>query len=220
MQRRDFNSMLALTGLAASGSVALAQPAPAAPVEGRQFRRLAPPLATPPGKVEVIEVFMYTCPHCFKFDTPLSQWAKAHAADVTLRRVAVGANTMTGLTQRMFFALQAMGVEDALHQPVFSAIHVGGADVTSESGVFDLAGRLGVDMAKFKQAYNSFSVVGKCRQANQFMQDTGIDSVPTLIIGGRFVTSPSMAGAPGASEVEDGARALQIADVLVKRARG
>ncbi|MBV8603204.1 MAG: thiol:disulfide interchange protein DsbA/DsbL [Pelomonas sp.] len=216
MQRREFNSLLALAGLAAS-PLAMAQ---ADPVEGRQFRRLSPPLPTAAGnKVEVLEMFMYTCPHCFKFDTPLAQWAKAHAADVSLRRIAVGANTMTGLTQKMFFALQAMGVEEALHTPVFSAIHVGGADVTSESGVFDLAARLQVDMGKFKQAYNSFAVSGKCRQANQLMQDTGIDSVPTLIVGGRFVTSPSMAGTPGASEIIDGQRALQVADALVKRAK-
>jgi len=215
MQRRDFNSLLALAGLAAS-PLALAQPEP---VEGRQFRRLAPPLPTSPGKLEVMEVFMYSCPHCFKFDAPLSQWAAAHAGDVTLRRLAVGANTMTGFTQKMFFALQVMGVEEALHTQVFSAIHVGGADISSESAVFDLAARLRVDMGKFKQAYNSFAVSGKCRQANQLMQDTGIDSVPTLIIGGRFVTSPSMAGGAGVDEVTSGQRALVVADALVKRAK-
>jgi len=215
MQRREFNSLLALAGLAAS-PLALAQ---SEPIEGKQFRRLQPPLPSSPGKIEVVELFMYTCPHCFKFDTPLSQWARAHAADVTLRRIAVGANTMTGLTQKMFYALQAMGVEEGLHTSVFSAIHVSGADVTSESGVFDLAARLHVDMGKFKQAYNSFAVSGKCSQANQMMHDTGIDSVPTLVIAGRFVTSPSMAGTPGMSEEADGQRALQVADALLKRAK-
>ena len=49
-----------------------------APVSGVEYTTLAAPQAVPAGKkVEVIEFFMYHCPHCNSLEPQLSEWVKS-----------------------------------------------------------------------------------------------------------------------------------------------
>jgi thiol:disulfide interchange protein DsbA len=219
MKRRDFSALAGLSGVAALALPGLSQ-AQGGPVEGRQYQRLGQPLPTAPGKIEVIEFFWYGCPHCFVFDPALEAWVKQLPADVSFRRVHVGFNGMVKLHQRLFFALEAMGKEAEVHQRVFNAFHVERRDLSDEKSIVALVAGMGLDAAKFKDAFNSFGVQTKAQQATKLSEDYRIDGVPTLAIGGRFLTSPSMAGARGQSEQALGAQALQVADFLVKQVRG
>ena len=213
MKRRDFSAVL---GLSAVSGLALAQ---GAPVEGRHYQRLSQPLPTPPGKVEVLEFFWYGCPHCFAFDPVLEAWVKQLPADVTFRRVHVGFRANIKLHQRLFYALEAMGKEAELHARVFNAFHRDRLNLDDENAIFNLAGTLGLDVAKFKEAYSSFGVVSKSQQANKLTDSFRIDGVPSLGIGGRFLTSPSMAGTRNDSEIVLGQRAVAVADYLIQLAR-
>jgi len=217
MKRRDFSALAGLSGLA------LAMPglshAQGGPVEGRQFLRLAQPLPATPGKIEVVEFFWYGCPHCFVFDPVLENWIKQLPADVAFRRVHVGFNAMVKLHQRLFFALEAMGKEAEVHERVFNAFHKERLDLNDEKSILALVGRMGLDAAKFKDAFNSFGVNAKCLQAIKLSESYRIDGVPALGIGGRFLTSPSMAGARGQSEIALGQQAVAVADYLIKLAR-
>ena len=81
---------------------------------------------------------------------------------------------------------------------------------------------LGIDPAKYQDAYNSFGVVTKCQQAEKLSEAYRIDGVPSIGIAGRFLTSPSDAGKGAAQrlpEFELGQKALQITDFLIQRAR-
>jgi thiol:disulfide interchange protein DsbA len=224
MLRRDFSAAFALLG---ASSLPVLVPGQASaqggtPVEGRQFQRLGQPLPTTAGKVEVIEFFWYGCPHCFVFDPTLEAWVKQLPADVSFRRLHVGFNAMVKLHQRMFFALEAMGVEAQVHAGVFSAFHVQRLSLNDEASITAMLVKLGVDAAKFKAAFNSFGVQTKALQATKLSEDYRIDGVPTLAIGGRFVTSPSMAGngISGLTEEGLGRNAIIVADYLVKQSRG
>ncbi|MBV8501031.1 MAG: thiol:disulfide interchange protein DsbA/DsbL [Paucibacter sp.] len=210
MQRRNCLSLLAL---AAGSPLALAQ---GTPQEGVDYRRLSQPLATStPGKIELIEFFWYGCPHCFVFDPALKQWLSALPADVSFRRVHVGFGALHRLHQRFFYALEALGLEDTLHDRVFKAFHVDNENVDSDNALQALAIKLGVDGAKFRQAWASFGVQSKCMQATRLSEDFRIDGVPSLGIGGRFLTAPSMAGRRGMSEQQIGMAALRVTDYLL-----
>ncbi len=189
MLRRDFSAaLLGATALPLlTPGTATAQ---GGPVEGRHYQRLGQPLPTPPGKVEVIEFFWYGCPHCFVFDPTLEAWVKQLPADVSFRRVHVGFNAMVKLHQRLFFALEAIGAEAQAHAGIFNAFHVQRLNLTDEDSITAMVGKLGVDTAKFKAAFNSFGVNTKAQQATKLSESYRIDGVPTLGIGGRFVTSP------------------------------
>jgi thiol:disulfide interchange protein DsbA len=142
-------------------------------------------------------------------------------ADVSFRRVPVGQQKILQLHQRMFYTLQAMGaLSPQVHSGIFNAIHRGGVELDDEAAMAALMGKLGVDTAKFKATFNSFAIPSKLAQGQKLAEACGVESVPALVVGGRWRTSPSMAGAPGQSEQQDGQQALAVADFLIKLSRG
>ena len=214
MKRRDFSALLATTPLAGS---ALAQ---GGPIEGRQYTVLDQPLATPPGKIEVVEFFWYGCPHCYAFEPLIEAWSKQLPADVVFRKAHVAFRANVKLHQRMFYALEALGKEAAVRPAIFKAMHEQGQSLDDAKSQAKFLSALGVDPAKYQDAYNSFGVQTKCTQAEKLSDGYRIDGVPSLGIGGRFLTSPSMVGAgQRLPEHELGQRALQVADFLIQRAR-
>ena len=214
ISRRDFSVCLAATGLPA---LSLAQGA--APVEGKQYLRLAQPLPATPGKIEVYEFFLYTCPHCFAFDPLVSAWAKQLPADVSFRRVHVGVGAMHKLHQRLMFALETLGRLGDFHESVFKAIHVQHLDLSDEKAITKFAVSLGLEEAKFKAAFNSFSAQGRPAQSAQLAAAYRADTVPAIGIGGRFLTSPSMAGGPGQNPQVGGQAALALTNQLIQQLR-
>lgn len=215
MKRRDAAFVIAATGLTPA---AWAQ---GTPVEGRHYAKLGQPLPTTPGKVEVVEFFFYKCPHCFAFDPLLEAWVHQLPADVVFRRVPVGQQAMLKLHQRMFYALEAMGaLTPAVHGGIFNAFHRQGVDALDEAAVVALVGKLGVDTAKFKQTFSSFGVQGKLAQGQKLAELAGADTVPALVIGGRYRTGPGMGANPNQSEAAHGQQALAVADYLIKLSRG
>lgn len=214
MKRRDATAALIAAGL---GPAAIAQ---GGPVEGRHYERLSRPLPATPGRVEVLEFFYYKCPHCNAFDPLLEAWAQRLPADVSLRRVPVGQQAMLKLHQRMFYALEAMGaLTPAVHAGIFGAFHRAGVEAQDEAGVAALVGKLGVDTRQFKQAFNSFGVQAKVAQGIKLAEAAGVDSVPALVVAGRWRTSPGMGAAAGQNEAALGQQALAVADFLIRQAR-
>ncbi len=214
MKRRDFS--VGLAGFSVLPGLVLAQ---GGPIEGRQYQSLSQRLPVVPGKIEVVEFFWYGCPHCYAFEPVLEAWVKQLPPDVAFRRVHVGFRANIKLHQRLFYALEAMGRESELRPAIFNAFHRERLDLDDEKAIVALMSRLGVDAAKFKDAFNSFGVQSKSMQAGKLSEGYRIDGVPALGIAGRFLTAPSQAGTQGQSEVAQGQQALIVADFLIKRAR-
>jgi thiol:disulfide interchange protein DsbA len=213
MKRRDFSALLATAPLLTAADLALAQGAP-------QFQVLPQALPTTPGKIEVVEFFWYGCPHCYVFEPAIEAWSRQLPADVAFRKVHVAFRANIKVHQRMFYALQALGKEAAVRPAIFNAMHQQGLALDDAQSQAKFLSPLGIDPAKYQEAYNSFGVVTKCQQAEKLSEAYRIDGVPTLGIGGRFLTSPSMAGGgQRMSEIELGQKALQVADQLIQRAR-
>jgi thiol:disulfide interchange protein DsbA len=214
MKRREFSKQVC-TAAASASALAWAPGAWAQgdPVEGTQYIRLGQPLPPPGGgKIEVVEFFWYGCPHCFAFEPMLDVWQKKLPADVAFRRIPVAFREEPFTThQRLYFALESMGLIDSMHRKVFNAIHLDKQRLDKLPEIVALVGKSGVDAAKFTEAFNSFSVQTKARQAKQLAEAYRIDGVPALGVQGRFYTSGTLAGG--------GERALVVADYLVARVR-
>lgn len=216
MNRRDFSSRVALLGLL--GSVPGLTFAQGGPVEGRHYRKLNPPLAVAPGKIEVIEFFWYACPHCYAFEPVADPWSKRLPADVEFRRVHVLFRENSRTHQRTFYALEALGREAEFRPAIFNAIHRERMALDTMDSMAAFLAKLGLDQAKFLAVYKSFSVEAKCQQAVKLTEAYGIDGVPALGVAGRFLTSPSMAG-QGASENVAFQQGVLVTDYLIGRAR-
>ncbi len=212
MQRRDFSKHLAGAGL----GLALAGGARAqggVPEEGKHYVKLGTPVATslPAGKkVEVIEFFWYGCPHCFAFEPIVQPWAKRLPADVAFRQVPFG---YIGPVehQKLFYALEELGQREALQSRIFNAIHVENRRINSEAEITAFVTSLGVDAAKFTEAWRSFGVNNKVSRGKTLSNGYKIDGVPALGIHGRFFTGATLAGSHE--------RALAVTDFLINKVR-
>lgn len=193
MNRRDFPLHLAgLAGLLSLSGPALAQ---GAPVEGKDFQRVSPPVPmAPTGKVEVVEFFWYGCPHCNALEPSLEAWVKRLPSNVHFERVAATFSPMHSYHARIYYALELMGKVEAFHTKVFAAIHVQHQRLDKDADVAAFFTAQGLDGQKVLQTMKSFTVEGKLRQAKALAQGYKIDGVPTLGIQGRFTTSAAMTG--------------------------
>jgi protein dithiol oxidoreductase (disulfide-forming) len=213
MNRRRFSASL-LSAAAASALVASGPAfAQAAPVEGKDFTRVETPQTpgVPAGKVEVLEFFSYACPHCSAFEPVIEAWEKQLPADVVLRRVPVAFLMNADNFMRTYYALETIGAVQAMQLKIFRAIHIERKHLEKGEDIAAFVGANGGDAAKFLAAFKSFSVNTSVARAKKLMADYKVDSVPMLVVHGRWMTSPSQAGSPE--------RALTVVDQLVQRVR-
>jgi thiol:disulfide interchange protein DsbA len=201
---RLFMGALAALTFAASSRAAI--------VQGQDYIMLSPPQPTEPGKkVEVIEFFAYYSPHCNVLDPGLTEWVKARGDSIGFKRVHVSANGEPMAQQRLYYALKAMGQADQYQAKIFHAMHVEHVRVNKDADAISLAVKLGFDRAKFTAFYNSFTVQTKVQRALQMMTNYQISSWPTLIVDGKYVTSPPVAAARmGSNDSEQVAIALML----------
>lgn len=216
MLRRQFNRSAAQwMALSAAGASPALWAQAKAPVEGIDFLTLDKPAATeaPAGKVEVVEFFWYSCPHCNSFEPLLESWLERQPKNVHFRRVPVMFRPSFEPQQRLYYVLEAMGQLPQLHKKVFNAIHSERQTLDSAEQIATWIAKQGVDKNKFMEQYNSFPVVTKVRRATQLQEQYKVDGVPALGVAGRYFTSGSLATSM--------ARALQVTDHLVAQvARG
>jgi thiol:disulfide interchange protein DsbA len=215
MNRRQLSATLLFAGVAGSAAWPLTPAAAqaAGPVEGKDFTRVeAPqPSAAPPGKVEVLEFFSYACPHCSSFEPTLEAWEKQLPAEASLRRVPVPFLMNADNFMQTYYALETIGAVQAAQLKIFHAIHIERQRLDTGENIAAFLGKNGVDAAKFLAAFKSFSVATAVSRAKKMVADYKVESVPTLIVAGRWMTSPSQAGS---SE-----RALAVVDQLIQRTR-
>lgn len=207
--------------LAASGA-ALAQSNEAA-----GYTTLAQPQRTDGGdKVEVIEFFGYFCPHCNVFDPVLTEWVKKQKDNIVFKRVhvafgAAGGSQLKATTaqQKMYYALEAMGKAEEIHPKVFNAIHVQRQPLYSDEAIAQFIVKQGIDQKKYTEVANSFGVQSKMGAATKMLANYNIDGVPTIVIDGRYVTSPEIAGrtTKNRTEQSDGMATLKVMDALVAK---
>ncbi|MCY1164076.1 MULTISPECIES: thiol:disulfide interchange protein DsbA/DsbL [Polaromonas] len=217
MQRREF-SLSAATVAAASlgGTMAFSTAAQAQgkpPQEGSDYLVLDKPASTeaPAGKIEVVEFFWYSCPHCNAFEPQLEAWIKKAPKDLYIRRAPVSFRPDFEPQQRLYYVLESMGKVEELHKKVFYAIHVEKQPLATADQVAAWAEKQGINKAKFVEAYNSFPVVTKVRKATQLQDMYKVDGVPAMGVAGRYYTSGSLA--------QTMERALVVTDYLIGLAR-
>jgi len=188
------------------------------PVELQDYIRLAKPVPVadlPTGRrIEVVEFFWYECPHCNAFEPVLEAWVGRLAADVEFRHVPVGFTPHQALTQRLFYTLQTLGRlhgTGSLHAKVYDAIHNRWRTPETERQWADFAAGHGVERARFVEVFRSDAVTALLRRANAWADAAEVEGVPTLVVHGRYSTSPARAGSRE--------RALWVADHLIALAR-
>ncbi len=211
MKRRIFSSALVAASAWLSASASWAQAALFKP--GKDFLPLDRPLATDvgAGKMEVIEFFWYSCPHCNAFEPTFAQWIKSAPKDVVVRRIPVSFRDDFAPQQRLYFTLEAMNLLETLHAKVFAAVHVEKQPLNTDALILAWAEKQGVDKVKFAETYKSFGVASKLKRAVQLQNEFRVEGVPSFGVAGRYYTDGTMAGSME--------RALKVVESLVAQTR-
>lgn len=208
MQRREFSISAATLAATASLSITSANAQGQQPKDGVDYLTLDKPAPTESaGKIEVVEFFWYSCPHCNRFEPQLEEWAKKMPKDVVLRRAPVAFRPDFEPQQRLYFVLEGMNKVEELHKKVFYAIHVEKQALNTLPLIADWVEKQGISKAKFIEAYESFPVATKTRKATLLQDAYKVDGVPALGVAGKFYTSGSVA--------QTMERALVVTDHLV-----
>ena len=190
-----------------------------APSEGVHYLRL-PERATPalPGRIEVIEFFWYECPFCNAFEPALEAWLARLGPDVAFRRVPIWFRPEPfGTQQRLFYALQAQGLEVRLHSRIFAAIHQQRARLRTPEDIAAFMLLNGADAAAFMKAFASPEVQQQADEAHRLTERIELRDVPALLIDGRFLTLGALASSD--AEMPSNDRMLDVADALLQRRR-
>jgi protein dithiol oxidoreductase (disulfide-forming) len=206
-------------GLLLSLSVSLAAASPAVPQNGVDYATLAHPQPVQANGNKV-EVFMYHCPVCNALEPMFEAWIKKEGDRITVRRIHYPSTGQADPEAHLFLTLEALGRLGDMHENVFKAVHTDHIRLNKDDVIIDWAARNGIDRAAFLEAWNSFGVTTRLRQLEKIAANYQVDSAPTLIVGGRFLTNPALLSRQmeGADRESVFKATLQVADKLVDKA--
>jgi len=201
---------LATTVLAFQAPPGLASPAPR---EGTDYVQLAHPVAQVP-RDQVVEVFWYNCKHSYQLETPLDDWAARQSPPVHVLRIpAAWSDTPVMLAYaRLYYTLDRLGVAQQMALPVFHAVRDEQRDLTTEDAAADWAAEQGLDVNAFRAAYDSSEVNQETQAAPALREQYDVHEMPSVIVGGRYRTSPFLANGGVAGTVP-------VVDYLYQRAQ-
>ncbi|AZE64319.1 thiol:disulfide interchange protein DsbA [Pseudomonas synxantha] len=179
---------------------------------GKTYVELSNPVpVSVPGKIEVVELFWYGCPHCYAFEPTINPWAEKLPSDVNFKRIPAMFGGPWDAHGQLFLTLEAMGVEHKVHNAVFEAIQKQGKRLTKPEEMADFVATQGVDKDKFVATFNSFAIQGQIKQAKELAQKYGVQGVPTLIVNGKYRFDLGSTGGPE--------QTLNVADQLIAKER-
>jgi thiol:disulfide interchange protein DsbA len=147
-----------------------------------------------PDKIEIIEFFWYGCPHCLSFEPLLQEWLKTLPKNVEFIRQPAVFSELWGKHAKAYFTAEALGAVDKIHTDFFDAIQNKKQNLETEEQLAKFFVAHGVNESEFHDAYNSFLVDAKMRQATTTASRYGITGVPAIVINGKYKTNGPVAG--------------------------
>ncbi len=202
---RFLRLLLAAVALMASTSGAFA----AEPQNGVDYTTLDSTARPDTGKkVEVVEFFMYSCPHCNALEPLMSEWVKKQGDKIAFRRVHMAFSGPADPQAHAYVTLEAMGKLEGVHEKLFRAIHVERQRLNKDDALLDFLVKNGVDKAKYLEYFNSFAVQTKMKRGAALINTYKLTSAPSIVIAGR----------PGQSEPQSQQATIQVMDALVAKA--
>jgi protein dithiol oxidoreductase (disulfide-forming) len=139
------------------------------------------------GKIEIVEVFAYWCPHCAAFQPMVDAWKRRLPNDVRFTYVPLTTESGDPLS-RGYFATEALGAVERMHAPLFRAMHDDGTMPMnpSDGELQDWLAGQGLPAAKLRAAWSSPAMAANLRHASAFEHAVDIEGTPTLVVNGRY----------------------------------
>jgi len=184
--------------------------------QGRDYTLLETPVPTlDPSKIEVVEAFSFTCPHCYNFQPALDQWKKVQKPDIALVQTHMQWSGGMKPYQRGFYTAVTLKIQDKIMTPVFEAIHKEHKYLDKPELWADLFAAHGVSKQTVITTYNSAAVTDMLAKADERIRAFKISSTPQLVVDGKYIIPTP----DGISEADAHKKMLEIVDFLVTKIR-
>jgi thiol:disulfide interchange protein DsbA len=190
-------------GTGAAAPIQLAQAGTAAPATSGYTVLRVPQDVSTPGKIEVVEVFLYTCPHCYAFEPTVTAWRKKLPADVAFVRVPASFGPTGELLAKTYYTEEALGVLDKMHPVIFDAIHKLRRPLNTEDDMAKLFAENGIKESDFRGTFESFMIDSKVRRAQQLEVAYGVTGVPAMAVNGKYGVAITSSGPEGMLKTVD-----------------
>ncbi|SFR81758.1 thiol:disulfide interchange protein DsbA [Marinobacter daqiaonensis] len=179
--------------------------------EGQHYQTLANPVTVSAmdDGIEVVEVFWYGCGYCNEFEPIVQAWKKDLSDDVNFVLLPAPMSRSSEAHAYAFYASEALGARDKTHEALYKALAVDRKPLNSASELAEYLAEQGVDREAFIKAYNSFGVKAGVQRARSVLRGAQVSGTPTLLVAGKYKTSPAMAG--GYEE------SLEVVDYLLEK---
>lgn len=178
--------------------------------EGEHYLPITPPQPTSSkDKVEVVEMFWYGCPHCYRLEPFVKRWLKKKPDNVNFIRMPGVLNPGWEILARAYYTAEVLGVVEKVHTPIFETIHEKRNRLDSEAAIMAIFKQYGVSETDFKRAFRSFAVETKIRRARDMGRRYQAQGVPAIIVNGKYRVSASSAGG--------NAKVFKVVDQLIKQ---
>lgn len=153
-----------------------------------------PTETTRPGQVEVVDVFWFGCPHCYRFLPYMQAWLKHKPDYVLYRRMPAIFSKTWEIGGRAFYVTKVLGLADKLYVPLFDAMHNDGRNLPDEAAMRKFFAAHGVAPKVFDQTWNSFAVNALVRKSERAQVAYGIEGTPSVVVNGKYLVTGSSAG--------------------------
>ena len=167
-------------------------------VEGKHYFEIFPEMNTnvEDGKIEVLELFWLGCPHCYTLEPTMARFKKSKPDDVHFDQVPATLNPSWAFHARLLYTAQILDPKGnkGLINKLFKAMHKDRIRLNKLAQAISFFEKQGVNKIEFNNAYNSMAMSAKMSYANTVSAGSQATAVPTLIINGKYRTSPYAAG--------------------------
>ena len=190
---------------------------PAAPksefIEGVHYFKISPEMQTnvTAGKVEVIEMMWLGCPHCYTLEPTMLKYKKDHPDYVEFQQVPAVLNPSWAADADTYYLAEVLDPkgEKDLVTKIFQAIHEQKRRLRNPSAVNRFFVQLGYSEDEIAKAKESMLFRIKIKRAQEISASSQAQSVPTVIINGKYRTSPYTAGSEE--------KLMKIIDMLTRK---
>ncbi len=165
-------------------------------VDGKHYRTLIPtqPTSSSPDKIEVAEVFMFSCPHCYNFEPNIQKWYESKASYIEFVRIPASFNSIAREHARAYYAAVQLGIADKIVIPFFREIHINRNLLNTADRLVEFFTQFDVSEEDFLDAFNSFEVDSKIRQADKLVRRYQVTGVPAVVVNGKYLSGAEMTG--------------------------
>ncbi len=166
-------------------------------IEGQHYKVLSTELPTiaPAGQVEVAELFWYGCPHCYHLEPSMKAYIKEKAANVFFRQIPATLNPNWTVQAKAYYMGQILDSDGSknIHDAIFAAIHEQRRKLNDDAAMERFFVSQGFTEEAVKKVAASMEVQAQVKTATDYSNVSKATGVPTLIVAGKYLTSPTMA---------------------------